>query len=51
MMVVSDREAHVKEHSFKSGNVDDVSKQLKLKLEDDLLQIEKEETSSLDASW
>lgn len=44
-----DRKAHVKKYSFKSGNVIELLKQLALKFDDDLVQVEKEETNSLNA--
>jgi len=40
---------HVKKYSFKSGNVIELLKQLALKFEDDLVQVETEETNSLNA--
>jgi len=44
-----DQKAHVKKYSFKSGNVIELLKQLALKFDDDLVQVEKEETNSLNA--
>lgn len=44
-----DRKAHVKKYSFKSGNVIELLKQLALKFDDDLVQVEKEETNSMNA--
>lgn len=46
---MGDRKAHVKKYSFKSGNVIELLKQLLLKFEDDLVQVEKEETNSLNS--
>lgn len=46
---MGDRTAHVKKYSFKSGNVIELLKQLLLKFEDDLVQVEKEETNSLNS--
>jgi len=44
-----DQKSHVKKYSFKSGNVIELLKQLALKFDDDLVQVEKEETNSLNA--
>jgi len=46
---MGDRAKHVKKYSFKSGNVIELLKQLLLKFEDDLVEVEKEETNSLNA--
>jgi len=46
---MGDRANHVKKYSFKSGNVVELLKQLLLKFEDDLVEVEKEETNSLNA--
>ena len=43
---MGDKAAHVKKYSFKGGNVIELLKNLKLKFEDDLTQIEKEETNA-----
>jgi DNA repair exonuclease SbcCD ATPase subunit len=49
VQAMGDRKAHVKKYSFKSGNVIELLKQLLLKFEDDQVQVEKEETNSLNA--
>jgi len=46
---MGDRSTHVKKYSFKSGNVIELLKQLLLKFEDDVVQVEKEETNSLNS--
>jgi peptidoglycan hydrolase CwlO-like protein len=46
IMAMGDRAGHVKKYSFKGGNVIELLKNLKLKFEDDLTQIEKEETNA-----
>lgn len=46
---MGDRKAHVKKYSFKSDNVIELLKQLLLKFEDNSVQVEKEETNSLNA--
>jgi len=46
IMAAGDRAGHVKKYSFKGGNVIELLKNLKLKFEDDLTQIEKEETNA-----
>jgi len=43
---MGDKAGHVKKYSFKGGNVIELLKNLKLKFEDDLTQIEKEETNA-----
>jgi len=43
---MGDAGGHVKKYSFKGGNVIELLKNLKLKFEDDLTQIEKEETNA-----
>ena len=43
---MGDKGGHVKKYSFKGGNVIELLKNLNLKFEDDLTQIEKEETNS-----
>jgi len=49
VQAMGDRKAHVKKYSFKSDNVIELLKQLLLKFEDNLVQVEKEETNSLNA--
>jgi len=44
-----DEKAHVKKYSFKSGNIVELLKELKLKFEDEQTQKEKEETNSVNA--
>jgi chromosome segregation ATPase len=46
IMAMGDKGGHVKKYSFKGGNVIELLKNLKLKFEDDLTQIEKEETNA-----
>jgi len=46
IMAMGDKAGHVKKYSFKGGNVIELLKNLKLKFEDDLTQIEKEETNA-----
>jgi peptidoglycan hydrolase CwlO-like protein len=46
IMASGDKAGHVKKYSFKGGNVIELLKNLKLKFEDDLTQIEKEETNA-----
>jgi len=48
-MAMGDKGKHVKKYSFKSGNVIELLKQLALKFEDDLVEVETEETNSLNA--
>jgi len=49
VQAMGDRKAHVKKYSFKSNNVIELLKQLLLKFEDNLVQVEKEETNSLNS--
>jgi len=49
IMAMGDKAGHVKKYSFKGGNVIELLKNLKLKFEDDLTQIEKEETNALNS--
>merc|ERR1719498_1045631 len=49
IMAAGDKAGHVKKYSFKGGNVIELLKNLKLKFEDDLTQIEKEETNALNS--
>jgi len=44
-----DMQAHKKSYSFKGGNILELLKQLELKFEDDLTQVEKEETNRVNA--
>lgn len=46
IMAMGDKAGHVKKYSFKGGNVIELLKNLKMKFEDDLTQIEKEETNA-----
>merc|ERR1719230_2141535 len=46
IMAMGNKGGHVKKYSFKGGNVIELLKNLKLKFEDDLTQIEKEETNA-----
>jgi hypothetical protein len=46
VMAMGDKAGHVKKYSFKGGNVIELLKNLKMKFEDDLTQIEKEETNA-----
>lgn len=46
IMAMGDQAGHVKKYSFKGGNVIELLKNLKMKFEDDLTQIEKEETNA-----
>merc|ERR1719316_1429786 len=43
------KDAHVDKYAFKSGNVIELLKSLKMKFEDELLEVEKAETNSLNA--
>ena len=49
VQAMGDRKAHVKKYSFKSGNAIELLKQLLLKFEDDLVEVEEEETNSVKA--
>jgi predicted nucleic acid-binding Zn-ribbon protein len=49
VMAAGDMQAHKKSYSFKGGNVLELLKQLELKFEDDLTQVEKEETNRVNA--
>jgi predicted nucleic acid-binding Zn-ribbon protein len=49
VMAAGDMQAHKKSYSFKGGNILELLKQLELKFEDDLTQVEKEETNRVNA--
>jgi len=49
VMAAGDMQAHKKSYSFKGGNVLELLKQLELKFEDDLTQVEKEETNRVNS--
>jgi len=49
VMAAGDMQAHKKSYSFKGGNIEELLKQLELKFEDDLTQVEKEETNRVNA--
>jgi len=46
VMAMGNQAGHVKKYSFKGGNVIELLKNLKMKFEDDLTQVEKEETNA-----
>lgn len=49
VMAAGDMQSHKKSYSFKGGNIIELLKQLKLKFEDDLTQVEKEETNRVNS--
>ena len=49
VMAAGDMAAHKKSYSFKGGNILELLKQLELKFEDDLTQVEKEETNRVNS--
>ena len=49
VQAAGDMQSHKKAYSFKGGNIEELLKQLELKFEDDLVQVEKEETNRVNA--